>query len=145
MWYGFNPHTHAGCDSSSSNITLLRVCFNPHTHAGCDIDNHIAELESEIVSIHTPTQGVTRQDNNHRPSFLSFNPHTHAGCDKDIIVSDFLKIVSIHTPTQGVTICNDGAYNYDYVSIHTPTQGVTKSSILLTTSFEFQSTHPRRV
>ena len=56
-----------------------------------------------IVSIHTPTQGVT---------FLyicnvfriCFNPHTHAGCDITSIFYYPFVHVSIHTPTQGVTL-----------------------------------------
>ena len=35
------------------------LCFNPHTHAGCD-RMEILENVLSIVSIHTPTQGVTR-------------------------------------------------------------------------------------
>ena len=57
-WNSFNPHTHAGCD----NVDLM--CMN-----------------SQCVSIHTPTQGVT------------------------VAMFRYTKItqVSIHTPTQGVT------------------------------------------
>ena len=33
---GFNPHTHAGCDSTSVPIRSSHTGFNPHTHAGCD-------------------------------------------------------------------------------------------------------------
>ena len=58
-----------------------------------------------IVSIHTPTQGVT---------FLyicnvfriCFNPHTHAGCDLIEVIQPRPLCVSIHTPTQGVTRIN---------------------------------------
>ena len=77
------------------------MCFNPHTHAGCDFGVIQARQEA-VVSIHTPTQGVTIVIFNginisivsiHTPtqgvtSHLSsvssmecFNPHTHAGCD----------------------------------------------------------------
>ena len=103
-----------------------------------------------IVSIHTPTQGVT---------FLyicnvfriCFNPHTHAGCDdvtvyfsvsakvsihtptqgvtQSITSTKLIKIVSIHTPTQGVTLYNLIERAAIAVSIHTPTQGVTSSGI----------------
>ncbi len=78
------------------------MCFNPHTHAGCDFGVIQARQEA-VVSIHTPTQGVT---------IVIFN-----GIN--------ISIVSIHTPTQGVT---DETGKWDYslkVSIHTPTQGVT--------------------
>ena len=121
----FNPHTHAGCDSAARPkvLTVARfqsthprrvwphrghtassaVCFNPHTHAGCDGSERYKEIEA-LVSIHTPTQGVTsgkvhpttghqfqsthpRRVWHHRAEFPAvqsgFNPHTHAGCDYD--------------------------------------------------------------
>ena len=79
-----------------------------------------------LVSIHTPTQGVTGWENPFECPNRRFNPHTHAGCDfvspcNWMSVFEFqsthprrvwLRIpdislswcVSIHTPTQGVTI-----------------------------------------
>ena len=78
---GFNPHTHAGCDSARNDDSVAIARFNPHTHAGCD--QGTVPFDREIkVSIHTPTQGVTRFVN----------------CSSDV------DIVSIHTPTQGVTL-----------------------------------------
>ena len=59
------------------------------------------------VSIHTPTQGVTR---------IMF------------IIKTGIEYVSIHTPTQGVTLANLYAQGSLTVSIHTPTQGVTIST-----------------
>ena len=99
------------------------MCFNPHTHAGCDFGVIQARQEA-VVSIHTPTQGVTIVIFNginisivsiHTPtqgvtSHLSsvssmecFNPHTHAGCDNSDEPFNSNSNVSIHTPTQGVT------------------------------------------
>ena len=98
-----------------------------------------------IVSIHTPTQGVTSpcwipgrpirfQSTHPRRVWLiisykhaqsvSFNPHTHAGCDR----------------SGRFTLC----CSMD-VSIHTPTQGVTDVGMCPICSKKFQSTHPRRV
>ena len=78
------------------------IGFNPHTHAGCDIARcHFFIFKK--VSIHTPTQGVTREPNLFKMPVCRFNPHTHAGCD---VVKKRLhnkSQVSIHTPTQGVT------------------------------------------
>ena len=97
----FNPHTHAGCDSMRCSVEYNFVGFNPHTHAGCD---HwlFSQISASIVSIHTPTQGVTLfiveaifiimfQSTHPRRVWRvvryclrmadSFNPHTHAGCD----------------------------------------------------------------
>ena len=56
------------------------LSFNPHTHAGCDI-NSCNWIPSALVSIHTPTQGVTLVCRLFPLLIYSFNPHTHAGCD----------------------------------------------------------------
>ena len=109
---------HRGHTASSA------VCFNPHTHAGCDGSERYKEIEA-LVSIHTPTQGVTSgkvhpttghqfQSTHPRRVWLiisykhaqsvSFNPHTHAGCDRSGRFTLCCSMdVSIHTPTQGVT------------------------------------------
>ena len=76
----FNPHTHAGCDLWTYYYLWLWCCFNPHTHAGCDKTNQTS-IDINRVSIHTPTQGVT----------------------KYLISNHERMLVSIHTPTQGVT------------------------------------------
>ena len=78
-----------------------------------------------MVSIHTPTQGVTILI---CPTYIypfSFNPHTHAGCDPLDRFFILLALVSIHTPTQGVTYEPEYLEKLLGVSIHTPTQGVT--------------------
>ena len=59
---------------------LLVRGFNPHTHEGCDLAA-ASEPCLAIVSIHTPTKGVTIY------------------CDYILIAFG----VSIHTPTKGVT------------------------------------------
>ena len=56
-----------------------------------------------LVSIHTPTKGVTHQED------VDYN----------------LLRVSIHTPTKGVTMIPEHRRNRPVVSIHTPTKGVT--------------------
>ena len=74
------------------------------------------------ISIHTPTQGVTK-------------------CGWDSLSADD---ISIHTPTQGVTD-PDFIYNMRRsISIHTPTQGVTNHLGALWKDSEFQSTLPHR-
>ena len=141
----FNPHTHAGCDFPALEIFSCTNSFNPHTHAGCDSPN-IRKIPYLLVSIHTPTQGVTvllllwtqskRFQSTHPRRvwlilndcvniYFSFNPHTHAGCDKKSNRWSWLGSVSIHTPTQGVTIFKYMQSRIWIVSIHTPTQGVT--------------------
>ena len=58
------------------------MSFNPHTHAGCDYD-FSSYICSQLVSIHTPTQGVTVIAFLEVLLLASFNPHTHAGCDSE--------------------------------------------------------------
>ena len=121
-----------------------------------------------IVSIHTPTKGVTWFQRKSVPLHHCFNPHTHEGCDIILfLVVLFVNHVSIHTPTKGVTLlplcknirrfsfnphthegCDSINLNYmfmDKVSIHTPTKGVTRILSLTLLLSRFQSTHPRRV
>ena len=78
-------------------------CFIPHTHEGCDFTIRVYH-KVLVVSIHTPTKGVT-----HR-----------------IDITVFVLIVSIHTPTKGVTHRIDITVFVLIVSIHTPTKGVTQ-------------------
>ena len=140
----FNPHTHAGCDYLLLKYLYYCQSFNPHTHAGCD-PTKLSNGANEIVSIHTPTQGVTiggldqqikSKVSIHTPTqgvtriiwisiyLICFNPHTHAGCDRRTCnIGNSKAAVSIHTPTQGVTIVEWFTGVFDM----------------------FQSTHPRRV
>ena len=83
-------------------IILLPACFNPHTYMRCDLDDE-AEAGAGIVSIHTPTWGVTTET-------FGYNRPWY---------------VSIHTPTWGVTMQSSSNQSYNEVSIHTPTWGVT--------------------
>ena len=54
----FNPHTHEGCDWAFVIGGSECRSFNPHTHEGCD--SYLFPLQLYVlVSIHTPTKGVT--------------------------------------------------------------------------------------
>ena len=161
----FNPHTHAGCDNPLPRLTRVHNRFNPHTHAGCDSRSIIKITESK-VSIHTPTQGVTMENQMliqlfsvsiHTPtqgvtgraaraaSQEGFNPHTHAGCD-------FCNLPSLQLP------------NCFNPHTHAGCDRILVSQLGSTSSFNphthagcdllytlgivdrwFQSTHPRRV
>ena len=79
-----------------------------------------------MISIHTPTQGVTLQSTYRIHKTADFNPHSHAGSDAYICSKIKPITISIHTPTQGVT-CRELSASADeiLISIHTPTQGVT--------------------
>ena len=49
----FNPHTHEGCDSKPSPLSLPPPGFNPHTHEGCDVSTPtIASVSSTFQSTH---------------------------------------------------------------------------------------------
>ena len=98
----FNPHTHEGCDIYELFLKSSLSCFNPHTHEGCDIDI-LPYNWGDLVSIHTPTKGVTS---------VIFRTVATAN-------------VSIHTPTKGVTNGVLPTAQFGKVSIHTPTKGVT--------------------
>ena len=87
------------------NKTLLN--FNPHSHKGSD---HIEFWSAFVcvISIHTPTRGVTRA---FTIIFFSIN-------------------ISIHTPTRGVTMEYVQDVSEKLISIHTPTRGVTDFAIV---------------
>ena len=120
---GFNPHTHAGCDSDCVHQRKFSTFQSTHPRRvwlilGLTDDMFLC------VSIHTPTQGVT-----HKTAILFI-----------------IKKVSIHTPTQGVTFPNSvQRYNvFLFQSTHPRRVWpfcVVQYSLLNT----FQSTHPRRV
>ena len=78
--WGFNPHTHAGCDIACVNSTALQGRFQS-THPRRVWRNSESLRQRNSVSIHTPTQGVTYSTLNNYLTGRSFNPHTHAGCD----------------------------------------------------------------
>ena len=102
----FNPHTHEGCDLRNSKAWDYFTSFNPHTHEGCDFLRLYVLKASIVVSIHTPTKGVTQ-----------IELEMYAALE-----------VSIHTPTKGVTHQENESEQRVQVSIHTPTKGVTAYS-----------------
>ena len=162
---GFNPHTHAGCDSCILSYWTNNWCFNPHTHAGCDLNLLLWMICLMFQSTHprrvwpynsTPsTSGVSFQSTHPRRVWrlirpililiVSFNPHTHAGCD--LWTYYYLWLWCCFNPHThaGCDKTNQTSIDINRVSIHTPTQGVTMFIIKTGIEYEFQSTHPRRV
>ena len=96
-------------------------CFNPHTHAGCDPDS-IKSVSYQLVSIHTPTQGVTYRNRTNNPHYMFQSTHPR-------------RVWQMH----------GSVLTHSVVSIHTPTQGVTQARASMINAEQFQSTHPRRV
>ena len=118
----FNPHTHEGCDGVFSFGYVIKV-VSIHTPTKGVTYSLALSVLARAVSIHTPTKGVTVGHTTYGFVQCCFNPHTHEGCDYIDEGNDCPISVSIHTPTKGVTIgC--------------------KLEIRV---LEFQSTHPRRV
>ncbi len=57
-----------------------------------------------IISIHTPTRGVTYNRYIEQEGAEDFNPHSHKGSDLLAHIGNIAgKKISIHTPTRGVT------------------------------------------
>ena len=77
----FNPHTHAGCDCLIKLYPATACRFQSTHPRRVWHGGGVFQSRSGLVSIHTPTQGVTYQ----------------------IVGGNGDEAVSIHTPTQGVT------------------------------------------
>ena len=125
-------------------FNLIIPYFNPHSHAGSDINIFIKYANDCAISIHTPTQGVTRDVERLKDDFdISIHTPTQ-GVTCTGGFSHYELPISIHTPTQGVTNVFSTARLRSGISIHTPTQGVTRLWDRYKTHFLFQSTLPRR-
>ena len=77
----FNPHSHAGSDKTSWDITLYHSHFNPHSHAGSDLAllppcECVQRFQSTLPrrEWRTSRQGIFWANRD-------FNPHSHAGSD----------------------------------------------------------------
>ena len=120
----FNPHTYMRCDARPTTTPTGLFCFNPHTYMRCDFpaadscpmmlvsihtptwgvtEKYQMPVKARKVSIHTPTWGVTPDDGNSQSRTGRFNPHTYMRCDSGIQTDRDMNWVSIHTPTWGVT------------------------------------------
>ena len=142
--FRFNPHTHEGCDGLPRLSPSPCDSFNPHTHEGCDTGCYTL-CTNYLVSIHTPTKGVT---NYLHTSVMVIEVSIHTPT-KGVTWWGWIEgprhRVSIHTPTKGVTAHTEYFLILREVSIHTPTKGVTQTAISKNMVNKFQSTHPRRV
>ena len=94
--------------------------FNPRAHEGHDA---LKELfpDMQIISIHVPTRGTTRQM---KQTLLSLP-------------------ISIHVPTRGTTWISTSQSRSWRISIHVPTRGTTTAYIIIRYRPTFQSTCPR--
>ena len=135
-YQSFNPRTHAGCDTKKESCAKLRLCFNPRTHAGCD-KKFPDGFHQIIVSIHAPTQGATQLPLQVLQDIVRFNPRTHAGCDDEGRWFNSDKWFQSTHPRR-VRRFGHEVHQFFHVSIHAPTQGATRpalSRLLLRKSF----------
>ena len=58
----FNPHSHKGSDTFQLSQNIFLCYFNPHSHKGSDKVSPDKGVLVPVISIHTPTRGVTRDD-----------------------------------------------------------------------------------
>ncbi len=143
--FGFNPHTHAGCDftlSSCINV-LLKVSIHTPTQGVTILT--FKPTHKISVSIHTPTQGVTKTGKLREKNRQFQSTHPRRVWHYRLENLPLGNNVSIHTPTQGVTISSGRTLSFSSFNPHTHA-GCDKCFPLgLNLKPLFQSTHPRRV
>ena len=140
----FNPHTHEGCDSIGCK-EYHSIIVSIHTPTKGVTGDPGSSTKQTRVSIHTPTKGVTYVfifilPNN---SFQSTHPRrVWLGAKTSIFIDT--EFQSTH-PRRVWPYLNRTWESFEYVSIHTPTKGVTVVPDDVHDWIRFQSTHPRRV
>ena len=133
-----STHLHEVWQSWQFSHDLINS-FNPHTYMRCDVKGACI-FHQRLVSIHTPTWGVTAVLVSAVMSILKFqSTHLHEVWLRDVILHKKGN-VSIHTPTWGVTPKVKCTLDLSEVSIHTPTWGVTYSHACFMSS-SFVSIH----
>ena len=138
-----STHLHEVWQSWQFSHDLINS-FNPHTYMRCDVKGACI-FHQRLVSIHTPTWGVTAVLVSAVMSILKFqSTHLHEVWLRDVILHKKGN-VSIHTPTWGVTPKVKCTLDLSEVSIHTPTWGVTANSMNYKINQMFQSTHLHEV
>lgn len=92
------------CFTSETWVNVLFLYFNTCASEGCDFIT-LSICKFLVVSIHTPTRGVTHLPIKHgRAHSVSIHTPTR-GVTYEIISGTRTLIVSIHTPTRSVTLC----------------------------------------
>ena len=100
----FNPHSHEGSDSIVWSVRSMRRDFNPHSHEGSDASDLISLVDS-VISIHTPTKGVTQRRQWMSHSWEQFQSTLPRREWRFATTQEMLEdTISIHTPTKGVTL-----------------------------------------
>ena len=120
----FIPHTHEGCDVDLRDVFKHDISFNPHTHEGCD-NGRFLQGDELLVSIHTPTKGVTQLSalKMYVKKFQSTHPR-RVWLANAVISAASEAFQSTHPRRVWLNTFRKNPY-FSYVSIHTPTKGVT--------------------
>ena len=140
----FNPHTYMRCDCFSLHIVCLIPCFNPHTYMRCDFYSVNDLGRSGVVSIHTPTWGVTELNFQTKQEFQFQSTHLHEVWLLIVRLASLDKSFNPHTYMR-CDIFEEPRLDEEQVSIHTPTWGVTSLNSLWIWLILFQSTHLHEV
>ena len=139
----FNPHTYMRCDSALTWNILSRI-VSIHTPTWGVTQEGLTQLRLNIVSIHTPTWGVTA------PLYVSSrfemfqSTHLHEVWRYNTVDIFFPECFNPHTYMR----CDAPLYqprDIGRVSIHTPTWGVTDWIGTSSNRWWFQSTHLHEV
>ena len=111
-WDHFNPHSHKGSDCLSvRNHNLCIISIHTPTRGVTGSNIYICWIQP--ISIHTPTRGVTCAPSNiiYTERFQSTLPQ---GEWRRCSLSETIcQCISIHTPTRGVT----AIFTNNYISI----------------------------
>ena len=167
-WYGFNPHTYMRCDTLLHLHSIINSLFqSTHLHEVWQFivlsftyvpmfqSTHLHEVWlvfcwvvfcSHVVSIHTPTWGVTSLALLLTTSWNCFNPHTYMRCDPSIsatILSTSL-FQSTHLHEVWLFKLSSSMVNVTFQSTHLHEVWPSISATILSTSL-FQSTHLHEV
>ena len=101
--------------SGNNNYTIFLISIHTPTQGVTSLQYPFCLFPE--ISIHTPTQGVTFCKCSFIWHYKNFNPHSHAGSDSTSFLSASVFMISIHTPTQGVTsvsiIGHRDGYNFN--------------------------------
>ena len=141
----FNPRTREGCDYA---VYYAGRCIFPISiHAPVKGATPAVGLEDTYtaISIHAPVKGATTTCRNTAFPARYFNPRTREGCDFSKTAAVMGQVINFNPRTRegcDMRVLYSSA-EFHGISIHAPVKGATTdSSIPLSMSVLFQSTHP---
>ena len=83
-------------------------------------------ISISLISIHSPTRGLTLLRRQEKHLAIHFNSQPHKGADQ-LTLNAFRvnSLISIHSPTRGLTLGTEAEFLIQGISIHSPTRGLT--------------------